>query len=170
MGILTDLPIRQVFKHARRLRVGENPPLGPACAWPGNAWASLQFASCSTQIVHPLAPPETPGAFYRGSAWWASMATLPTSPTRTPTPRPSHVTSAPQRRAFPQLRKLSLVELGTHVELALVGAVLLHGEQSMVDGLLRHFGREMLLLEDRRFFSYDHWKKVTIAGRQAVGA
>ena len=26
MGILTDLPIRQVFKHARRLRVGEDSP------------------------------------------------------------------------------------------------------------------------------------------------
>ena len=26
MGILTDLPIRQVFKHARRLRVGQETP------------------------------------------------------------------------------------------------------------------------------------------------
>ena len=26
MGILTELPIRQVFKHARRLRIGEKPP------------------------------------------------------------------------------------------------------------------------------------------------
>src|SRR3972149_4621290 len=26
MGILTDLPIRQVFKHARRLRAGEEAP------------------------------------------------------------------------------------------------------------------------------------------------
>src|SRR4051812_33578781 len=26
MGLLTDLPIRQVFKHARRLRVGEATP------------------------------------------------------------------------------------------------------------------------------------------------
>jgi hypothetical protein len=26
MGIFTDLPIRQVFKHARRLRVGEDSP------------------------------------------------------------------------------------------------------------------------------------------------
>ena len=26
MGLLTELPIRQVFKHARRLRFGEQPP------------------------------------------------------------------------------------------------------------------------------------------------
>ena len=26
MGLLTDLPIRQVFKHARKLRVGEKSP------------------------------------------------------------------------------------------------------------------------------------------------
>ena len=31
----------------------------------------------------------------------------------------------------------------------------------MVGGLLRHLTAEMLLLEDRGFFSYDHWKEVT---------
>jgi hypothetical protein len=38
MGILTDLPIRQVFKHARRLRMGERLPIDRVCAWPGNVW------------------------------------------------------------------------------------------------------------------------------------
>ena len=34
MGLLTDLPIRQVFKHARRLRVGEASPPPRTPAWP----------------------------------------------------------------------------------------------------------------------------------------
>ena len=53
--------------------------------------------------------------------------------------------------AFPQIRKLSLVELGTHVELAFVVRSIAHGEQSMVGGLLRHLTAEMLLLWDRGF-------------------
>ena len=63
--------------------------------------------------------------------------------------------------AFPQIRKLSLVELGTHVEFAFVVRSIAHGEQSMVGGLLGHRTDEMLLLEDRGFFSYDHWKVLT---------
>ncbi len=71
--------------------------------------------------------------------------------------------------AFPQIRKLSLVELGTHVELAFVVRSIAHGEQSMVRGLLRHLTPEMLLLEDRGFFSYDHWKDVTSRGVKLLG-
>ena len=66
--------------------------------------------------------------------------------------------------AFPQIRKLSLVELGTHVEVAFVVRSIAHGEQSMVGGLLRHLTAEMLLLWDRGFFSYDLWKEVTSRG------
>jgi hypothetical protein len=63
--------------------------------------------------------------------------------------------------AFPQVRKLSLVELGTHAEVALVVRSITHGEQGMVGALLRHLGPEMLLLWDRGFFSYGLWKAVT---------
>ena len=65
--------------------------------------------------------------------------------------------------AFPQIRKLSLVELGTHVELAFVVRSIAHGEQSMVGGLLRHLTPEMLLLWDRGFFSYPLWKERDVA-------
>ncbi len=37
--------------------------------------------------------------------------------------------------AFPQVRKLSLVELGTHIEVAFVVRSCAHGEQAMVGGL-----------------------------------
>ena len=48
MGLLTDLPIRQVFKHARRLRVGEESPAslqplrGPAAAGRGAGAAPVR--------------------------------------------------------------------------------------------------------------------------------
>jgi hypothetical protein len=66
--------------------------------------------------------------------------------------------------AFPQVRKLSLVELGTHVEVALVVRSSAHGEQSMVGGLFRHLTAEMLLLWDRGFFSFELWQEMTARG------
>jgi hypothetical protein len=61
----------------------------------------------------------------------------------------------------PQIRKLSLVELGTHVEVALVVRCSSCGEHSMVEGLLPHLSPEMLLLWDRGFFSYTQWQRLT---------
>jgi hypothetical protein len=66
--------------------------------------------------------------------------------------------------AFPQIRKLSLVELGTHVEVAIVVRPCSSSEQAMVDALLRHLTLEMLLLLDRGFFSYGLWKKLDARG------
>ncbi|WP_406697000.1 hypothetical protein V5E97_39045 [Singulisphaera sp. Ch08] len=63
--------------------------------------------------------------------------------------------------AFPQVRKLSLVELGTHVELGLVVRSSAHGDQSMIGGLFRHLTPEMLLFWDRGFFSYELWREMT---------
>jgi hypothetical protein len=59
---------------------------------------------------------------------------------------------------------LSLVELGTHVEVALVVKPCCSGEYAMVDGLLRHLTPEMLLLWDRGFFSYEEWRKLERRG------
>ena len=59
------------------------------------------------------------------------------------------------------VRKLSLVELGTHVEVALVVRSSAHGEPAMVAGLFRHLTPEMLLLWDRGFFSYELWQQMT---------
>ena len=66
--------------------------------------------------------------------------------------------------AFPQIRKLSLVELGTHVEVALIVKPCLTGEHAMVDALLPHLTSQMLLLWDRGFFSYKLWKKLMARG------
>jgi hypothetical protein len=70
--------------------------------------------------------------------------------------------------AFPQVRKLSLVELGTHVEVALVVRSSAHGEQSMIGGLFRHLTPGMLLLWDRGFFSYELWREMTARGVKAL--
>lgn len=70
--------------------------------------------------------------------------------------------------AFPQLRKVSLVELGTHVEVAFVAKPITTGEQAVLPALLKHVPQEALLLEDRGFFSYEHWKMAISRGIQLL--
>jgi len=168
---LTDLPIRQVFKHARRLRVGEETPHRSSLCVARQRLGIAPVRQLFEQIVHPLARPETPGAFYRGFRLVGLDGTVYDVPDSDANAAAFARPSAGPRGegAFPQIRKLSLVELGTHVELAFVVRSIAHGEQSMVDGLLRHLTDEMLLLEDRGFFSYDHWKKLTLRGVKILG-
>ncbi len=166
MGLLTDLPIRQVFKHARRLRVGEASPHRSSLCVARQRLGVAPLRQLFAQVVRPLARPDTPGAFYRG---WRLMGIdgvvcdVPDSAVNAAAfGRP---TAGPRGDgAFPQIRKLSLVELGTHVEVALAVKPCRCGEHAMVDALLPHLKAEMLLLWDRGFFSYELWRKLTARG------
>src|SRR4051794_18225232 len=166
MGILTELPIRQVFKHARRLRVGEKTPHRSSLCVARRRLGIAPVRHLFEQVVRPLARPETPGAFYRGLRPVGLDATVYDVPDSDANAAAFGRPSAGPRGegAFPQIRKLSLVELGTHVELAFVVRSCSHGESSMVGGLLRHLSAEMPLREDRGFFGYGHWKAVTSRG------
>src|SRR6266567_3544982 len=165
MGILTDLPLRQVFKHARRLRKGEeSPPRNTLCvARRRLGVAPLRFLF--ENLVRPLAAPETPGAFYKGRRLVGLDGTvldLPDSPANAKAfgrPKGSRADGA-----FPQVHKLSLVELGTHAELAFVVKPCWRGEVNLVAGLQRHLQPDMLLLWDRGFLSYRLWKSVSATG------
>jgi Insertion element 4 transposase N-terminal/Transposase DDE domain len=166
MGILTELPIRQIFKHARRLRFGEKTPHRSSLCVARQRLGIAPLRQVFEQSVHPLARPETPGAFYRGFRLVGLDGTVYDVPDSLANAEAFARPSAGPRGdgAFPQIRKLSLVELGTHVELAFVVRSIAHGEQSMVEGLLRHLTAEMLLLWDRNFFSYPLWKAATTRG------
>ena len=162
MGLLTDLPLRQVFKHARRLRAGETtPPRNTLCV----ARRRLGVAPLHYlfhHLVRPLATPHTPGGFYRG---WRLVGIDGTTYDLPDTPANAQTFGRPKGpradAAFPQVRKLSLVELGTHAELAFVLKPYWRGETNLVAGLLRHLRPDMLLLWDRNFFSYGLWQSIT---------
>ena len=53
MGLLTDLPIRQVFKHARRLRQAKSRPIVPASVSPVSGWAWHRCGTCSPKSFAP---------------------------------------------------------------------------------------------------------------------
>src|SRR5215203_1917446 len=166
MGLLTELPIRQVFKHARRLRVGEPSPHRSSLCVARQRLGVAPVRHLFARVARPLARPTTPGAFYRG---WRLMGIdstvydVPDSPANAAAfSRPS---AGPRGDgAFPQVRKLSLVELGTHVEVAFVVRPCRSDERAMVAGLLRHLTTEMLLLLDRAFYSYRRWRQLEARG------
>lgn len=166
MGIFTDLPIRQVFKHARRLRVGEESPHRSSLCLARQRLGLEPVLRLFEEVVRPLATPGTPGAYYRD---WHLVAIDGTVMNLQDTPLNEAYFGRPSggdrgEGAFPQLRKLSLVELGTHVELAFEVGSYRTSEEAMVPALLKHLRPGMLLLWDRNFFSYTLWKTVISRG------
>ena len=173
MGILTDLPIRQVYKYARRLRPGEATPGRSALCLARQRLGLAPVRRLFERVVRPLATLLTPGAFYKG---WRLMAldgtvyNVPDSPANAAAfGRPS---GGPRGDgAFPQVRKLSLVEGGTHAEVAFVVKGLKEpgsAEQRQAPGLFRHLRPDMLLVWDRGFLSYLLWKGVVTQGCQLL--
>lgn len=167
MGLFTDMPIRQVFKHARRLRAGEETPHRSSLCVARQRLGVAPVRHLFTQIARPLAKPTTPGAFYGGYRLMGIDSTVldvPDTPANEAAfGRPS-VGGPRGEGAFPQVRKLSLVELGTHVEVAMAIKHVHCGERTMVAALLRHLCAAMLLLLDRGFFSYDLWRQLNSQG------
>ena len=66
MGLLTDLPIRQVFKHARRLRAGEESPGRSNLCMARRRLGVAPLRHLFGRVVRPLGRPETPGEFDQG--------------------------------------------------------------------------------------------------------
>ena len=169
MGILTDLPIREVLRHAARLPTGRRLPGRAGLCRARRRLGVAPVQRLFQQVVRPLARPDRPGGYSHG--WHLvgidrTVLDVPDSPANARAfGRP---TGGRGDGAFPQVRKLSLVERGTHVELALVLKPCRRGESSMVAGLLRHMRPGMLLLCDRNFFRYALWQQLVRRGVQVL--
>ena len=165
MGIFTKLPIRQVFKQARRLHAAADTPCRSALCVARQRLGVEPVRELFQRTVRLLATPETPGAFYCGMrlmAVDASLFDVPDTPANdTAFGRPSGKRGA---GAFPQVRKLSLVEVGTHVEFAFCTGSYRTSERALFPPLLPHLQSDMLLLWDRGFFSFELWKSVLSRG------
>ena len=165
MGVLTDLPIRQVFKHARRLRVGEKTPGRSSLCEARQRLGVEPLRHLFAQVVRPLATAETPGAFYRGLRLMGCDGTVLDVPDSLANAAAfGRATGSRGAGAFPQLRKVSLVELGTHVETAFAAGGWQDSEQALVKQLFDQVPADALLLEDRGFFSSAAWKELRARG------
>jgi Insertion element 4 transposase N-terminal/Transposase DDE domain len=169
MGIFTDVPIRQVFKLSRRLRTEEPSPHRSSLCVARRRLGVAPVRHLFERTVGPLARPDTPGAFAFGLRLMGIDGTVYDVPDSDANAaafdRPAGMRGA---GAFPQVRKLSLVELGTHAELGVVIKTLRCGERTMVQGLLRHLGPGMLLLLDQGLFSQELWRALNARGVQVL--
>ena len=165
MGLLTHIPIRQVFKHARRLREGEPTPARSSLCMARQRLGVAPVRRLHASLVRPLATPETPGAFYKGLRWMGLDGTVEDVPdSEANTAAFQRASGSRGQGAFPQVRKVSLVELGTHVEVALAIGGWQDSEQSLAPELWGDIPKDALLTEDRGFFNYDDWKELDSQG------
>jgi len=165
MGVLTHLPIRQVFKHARRMRPGEKTPSRSNLCEARQRLGVAPVQRVFEMVVRPLATPQTVGAFYKGLRPMGIDGTVMDVPD-TPANAMRFGRSSGGRGdgAFPQVRKVSVVELGTHVEVAMAIGGWHDSEQKLVGQLFGKIPTDALLIEDRGFFSYEHWKTLDSQG------
>jgi hypothetical protein len=169
MGLFTHLPIRQVFKHARRVRKEEaSPPRSSLC----EARQRLGVEPVKylhEHVVRPLATAELPGCFWRGLRWVGIDGSVYDAPdSDANTAAFARASGGRGQGAFPQVRKVSLVELGTHVELAIAIGGWQDSEQTLARQLWDRLPSDSLLLEDRGFFSYDEWKELDGRGQKLL--
>lgn len=160
MGLLTNVPIRQVFKHARRFRLGEKTPARSSLCMARQRLGVEPLRLLHARVVRPLASPDTPGAFYRGWRLMAIDGTLLDVPDSEANASFGRASGGRGDGAFPQVRKVSLVELGTHIETAFVMGGYHDGEQTLARQLWDRLPPDALLLEDRGFFAYEDWKSL----------
>ncbi len=165
MGLFTHLPIRQVFKHARRFRRGENTPCRSSLCAARRRLGVEPLKHLHKQLVRPLATPDTPGAFYHGLRRMAFDGTILDAPDSEANALAFERSSGSRGEgAFPQVRKVSLVELGTHVEVAIAIGGWQDDERTLARQLWDEIPPDALLMEDRGFFSFEDWKALDSRG------
>lgn len=160
MGLLTNMPIRQVFKHSRRLREDEDWPCRSSLCEARKRLGVEPLRQLHAEVVRPLATlADTPEAFYRGLRLMAIDGAIMDVPD-TPVNDKAFGRSSSGRgeAAFPQARKVSLVELGTHIETALAIGGWKDAEQTLAPELWDQIPTDALLIEDRGLFSYPDWQ------------
>jgi hypothetical protein len=109
-------------------------------------------------VVKPMATEQTPGAFYRGMRKVAFDGTVLDVPDCEAHQHLGRSSGSRGEGPFPQVRKVSLMELGTHIEFAFAYGGWKDSEKKLVELLWDAIPENALLLEDRGFFSYKSWE------------
>ena len=158
MGLFTDVPIRQVFRRCRRFHEDETTPVRSSLCEARQRLGAEPVRQLHGLVTHPLATPDTPGAFYKGLRWMAIDGTLldvfESEANSQAFERPSN---SGGKAAFPQVRKVSLVEVGTHAEVAIAVGGFQVGETTLARQLWDKIPPDALLMEDRGFFCFRDW-------------
>ncbi len=158
MGLFTEMPIRQVFKVSRRLRKEEPSPARSSLCVARQRLGSEPLMELYRLVVKPMGTEQTPGTFYRGMRKVSIDGTILDAPDCEAHQHLGRSSGSRGEGPFPQVRKVSLVELGTHIEFAFVYGGWKDSEKKLVEQLWDAIPEDALLLEDRGFFSYKSWE------------
>lgn len=158
-------------KRAKKLIRPEKETVGaPAISQARKRLGAEPLKQLYAQVARPVATEKTEGAFYRR---WRMVAmdgfTLEvpdTAANRAEFSRPESPSGG--ESAYPRIRGVGLVEVGTHV---LFGAALdsyAVGEITLAREVVPHLRPGMLCLADRYFPGYPLWKQATQTGAELV--
>lgn len=164
LGLFCRDCYRQVFRWLQPYRKGGTPGRTTLC----EARKRLGVAPMrllAEQAIRLRGTPTTPGAFYRGMRTMALdgfVVDVPDTPSNERAFGRPGSSRAPA--AFPQARVLALCETGSHVLWRSLIKPQSCGEVTMAHYLLRSLQRDMLLLWDRGFLSYQTASEVRHRG------
>jgi hypothetical protein len=173
MGILTNIPLRAVFKASRSLHKCEDTPHRSSLSVARQRLGIAPLRRLFYLIARPLATEQTPGAFYKGHRKMAVDAVVMTVPDTDANVKAFGRSSGGRgEAAFPQVRKLSMIEVGTHAEVAFVAKGFRseggRDEQSLMPALLKHLRQGMLLMWDSGLYSFELWRQAVDTGGQLL--
>ena len=164
LGLFCRDCYRQVYRWLQPYRKGGTPGRTTLC----EARKRLGIAPMrllTEQAIRLQGKPTTPGAFYRGMRTMALdgfVVDVPDTPANERAFGRPGSSRAPA--AFPQARVLALCETGSHVLWRSLIKPQSCGEVTMAHYLLRSLQRDMLLLWDRNFLSYQTVSEVRQRG------
>lgn len=174
MGLFTDVPIREVFRKCRRFHRRDKVPTRSALCKARQRLGVAAIRSLFLLSVTLQCCPTVRGGFYKGYRLMGidgSVFTTPDTPANERAfGRPRGGSSSASRGGFPQVGKVSLVELGSHVEYRFVVRPQARGEPTMALRLVRYLTPEMLVLLDAGFFGYELWSSMIDQGSQLLGS
>jgi hypothetical protein len=123
------------------------------------------------RVAVPLATASTQGSWYRGlrvvSMDGTTLDLADTGENEARFGRPGS-SRGEGRSAFPQVRLVGLGECGTHAVFAAALGPFASAEKTLALEVLPRLQRDMLLLADRGFLSYELWQAAAAAGAQLL--
>lgn len=170
MGIFTSYPLRSVFRASQRFRDEDDIPARSALCKARKRLGISPLRLLFKKVVSLQCVPQVPGGFYAGLRMMGVdgvMFTCPFTPANVAAfGLPKGGNTPESKGGFPLVGKVSLVELGSHVEYAFVPRSQDQGEPTLARRLVRHLKPGMLLFLDAGFFGYCLLRLIIESGAQ----
>lgn len=162
IGLFPHLAIRQVFSFCKRMQSGLIIPCRSALA-AGRVRLGLEpLMELFSRLCKPRGTSETVGAFYKGFRLMGIDGCIYDVPDSEANSLAFGRSSGSRgQAAFPQVRKVSLVELGTHMEVAVAFGGWATSERALLEQVWDQLPSDSLLMMDAGLFSFSLWKSLS---------